>query len=100
MAEEMNPDILTVTDEEGVEHSFEVLDAIDFEGERYLAVVPVTESEEELLEDDLNLVIMKIAEENGEEYLEVVEDDEEFYNVGDIFAERLADLYDIEVDEE
>lgn len=99
MQEEYSPDILTVTDEEGTEHSFEVLDAIDHKEERYLAVVPVGGDEEEMLEEDLNLVIMKIVEEDGEEFLDVVDDDEEFYEVGDIFAERLSDLYDIDAEE-
>ena len=36
---EFGNDILTLVDEEGVEHSFEVLDAMDFEDGHYLAMV-------------------------------------------------------------
>ena len=39
---------------------------------------------------------MRVGEENGEEYLDIVEDDEELYNVGDIFAQRLEEMYDID----
>lgn len=99
MLEENAPDLMTLEDEDGVEHTFEVIDAIDYNGERYLAVVPYAESEEEAqaaLEEDTELIIMRVGEENGEEYLDIVEDDEELYNVGDIFAQRLEEMYDIE----
>lgn len=98
MQEEYDPDLLTVTDEDGQEHTFEVLDALDYKDERYLAVVPAYEEEEDLLEEDMNLVIMKVVEEDGEEFLDIVDDDEEFYEVGDLFAERLGDLYDVDTD--
>ena len=99
MAEDFGADILTVTDEDGQEHSFEVLDTVEYNDEQYFAVVPVGESEEEALQEDLNLVIMKITEEDGEEFLDIVDDDEEFYNIGEIFAERLAEMYDVEIEE-
>jgi Protein of unknown function (DUF1292). len=99
MSEDFGADILTVTDEDGQEHSFEVLDTVEYNDEQYFAVVPVGESEEEALQEDLNLVIMKITEEDGEEFLDIVDDDEEFYNIGEIFAQRLSDMYDVEIEE-
>ena len=99
MSEDFGADILTVTDEDGQEHSFEVLDTVEYNDEQYFAVVPVGESEEDLLQEDLNLVIMKITEEDGEEFLDIVDDDEEFYNIGEIFAQRLSDMYDVEIEE-
>lgn len=99
MLEENTPDLMTLEDEDGVEHTFEVIDAVDYNGERYLAVVPYAESEEAAeaaLEEDAELIIMRVGAENGEEYLDIVEDDEELYNVGDIFAQRLEEMYDID----
>lgn len=99
MLEENTPDLMTLEDEDGVEHTFEVIDAVDYNGERYLAVVPYAESEEAAeaaLEEDAELIIMRVGEENGEEYLDIVEDDEELYNIGDIFAQRLEEMYDID----
>ena len=99
MLEENTPDLMTLEDEDGVEHTFEVIDAVYYNGERYLAVVPYAESEEAAeaaLEEDAELIIMRVGEENGEEYLDIVEDDEELYNVGDIFAQRLEEMYDID----
>lgn len=100
MMEEYTPDILTLTDEDGKEFSFEVIDAADYNDERYLAVIPYAENSNEQLEEDANLIIMKVGEEDGEEFLDVVDDDEELYEVGAMFAERLSELYDIEEDGE
>ena len=36
------PDLITLEDEKGVEHQCEVIDAADYNGEHYLAVVPYT----------------------------------------------------------
>lgn len=99
LPEDYSPDILTLTDEDGQEFSFEVLDAADHNGERYLAVVPYAENSKEKLEEDASLIIMRVGEENGEEYLDVVDDDEELYEVSELFAHRLEELYDIDLDE-
>lgn len=97
--EDYEPDIITLTDEDGKEYNFEVLDAADFNDERYLAVVPYEEDSAELLEEDANLILMRVNEENGEEFLDIVEDDEELIQVGNMFAQRLQELYDINPDE-
>ena len=97
--DENAPDLLTLEDEAGQEHVFEVIDAADVDGSHYLAVVPYVETQEEAeaaLADDANLILLRVGEENGEEVLDIVDDDEEFYNVGEVFAKRLSDLYDIE----
>lgn len=99
LPEDYSPDILTLTDEDGQEFSFEVLDAADHNGEHYLAVVPYAENSKEKLEEDANLIIMRVGEEDGEEYLDVVEEDEELYEVSELFAHRLEELYDIDLGE-
>jgi len=76
-----------------------VIDAADFNDERYLAVVPYAEDSKEKLEEDASLIIMRVGEEDGEEYLDVVDDDEELYEVSELFAHRLEELYDIDLDE-
>lgn len=98
MSEEFNPDILTVTDEDGTEHSFELLDDLEHEGVHYLAVVPFT-PDESILDEDLDLIIMKVSKDGEDDYLDIVQDDDEFYEVGDIFAQRLAEMYEIDVEE-
>ena len=92
---EYNPDIINLTDDEGKEYTFEVLDAIESEDGRYLAMLPVFENPEEMLEDSGELVIGKVGEENGEEYLFPIEDDDEYEFVADAFIERLQDVFEI-----
>lgn len=92
---EYNPDIINLTDDEGNEYNFEVLDAIESDDGRYLALLPVHETAEELLEDSGELVIVKVGEENGEEYLYPIEDDDEYEFVADAFIERLQDMFEI-----
>ena len=95
--DDYSPDLITLTDEDGKEFSFEVIDAAGYNDERYLAVVPYAEDSTEQLEEDANLIIMRVGEEDGEEYLDVVDDDEELYEVSDMFARRLEELYDIDL---
>lgn len=91
-----NPDIISLTDDEGKEYTFEVLDAIESDDGRYLAMLPVHESAEEMLEDSGELVIVKVGEEDGEEYLYPIEDDDEYEFVADAFIERLQDMFEID----
>ena len=91
---EFGNDILTLVDEEGVEHSLEVLDAMDFEDGHYLAMVPVFEESEELLDDMGELVILKAAGEEEDSYLEPIEDEDEFNKVAEIFMDRLKDTFE------
>ena len=98
MSENMdyNPDIIEVVDDEGKKYTFEVLDAIESDDGRYLALLPVHETAEELLEDSGELVIVKVGEEDGEEYYYPIEDDDEYDFVADAFIERLQDMFDID----
>lgn len=98
MEEAYNPDIVSVVDEDGVEHIFEELDRIETDDARYVALLPVYDDDEEILDDDGELIILRVSEEDGETYLEPIEDDEEFDRIGAAFEERLADLF--EIDEE
>ena len=50
--DDYSPDLITLTDEDGKEFSFEVIDAADYNDERYLAVVPYAEDSTEQLEED------------------------------------------------
>jgi uncharacterized protein YrzB (UPF0473 family) len=90
------PDIITLTDEEGEEHVFELVDTLEKGEDTYVALMTCTENPEDMLDEDLNLVIMKIIEEDGEEILEAIEDDDEFDEISEIFIDRLSDLYEFE----
>lgn len=93
MSEEFNPDLVSVIDENGVEHVFEELDRIETDTAKYVALLPVYDEAEEIIDDDGELIILKVCEEDGETYLEPIEDDNEFNEVGKIFEERLSELF-------
>ncbi|MBE6884992.1 MAG: DUF1292 domain-containing protein [Ruminococcaceae bacterium] len=92
---DFGPDILSLVDEEGVEHEFEVVDTLDKDDTTYLALIPVVD-ENNLDDADGELVILKVVEEDGEEFLVAIEDDDEFDDVSDIFMDRLEDMYEFE----
>jgi len=92
---DLSTDFMTLVDDDGNEHMFEVLDAIETETGRYLALVPHYEDAQTALENDTELVIMKVFTDDEGEYLETIEDVAEFNAVSSIFTERLDEDYDI-----
>ena len=95
MLEEAAPDLLTLEDEDGKEVTFEVIDATEVNGTRYLAVIPYQENPESLLED-AELILMRIGTDDEGEYMDIVDDDEELITVGKVLEERLSAMYDID----
>ncbi|MGN1117074.1 MAG: DUF1292 domain-containing protein [Acutalibacteraceae bacterium] len=93
-------DIITVTDDDGKEHQFEEIDRIETEDAKYVALLPVLESAEEILEDDGDVIVLKVIEENGETYLQQIEDEEEFADISDIFQERIAEMFEYDEGED
>ena len=102
MSEELNMDmdIVSVVDDDGKEHLFEEIDRIELDDDRrYVALVPIYEDEADLLEDDGDVLILKVIEEKGETYLVQIDDDAEFNEVGNIIEDRLIEKYEKEANE-
>ena len=95
MLEEAAPDLLTLEDEDGKEVTFEVINATEVNGTRYLAVIPYQEDPESL-QEDAELILMRIGTDDEGEYMDIVDDDEELLTVGKVFEERLRAMYDID----
>ncbi len=100
MSEEYGPDIISVVDDDGVEHTFEELDRIETDKGRYVALIPAYDEATEILDDDGELIILKVEEEGEETYLSPIENDAEFDEVGKIFEERLSEMFDFDDEEE
>lgn len=96
MNEEYSPDLVTVIDDEGNEHIFEELDRIETDVARYVALLPYFENPEEMLEDDGEVIVLKVSEEDGETYLVQIDDDNEYEEISAIFEERLSELWEAE----
>ncbi|MEG0546234.1 MAG: DUF1292 domain-containing protein [Oscillospiraceae bacterium] len=99
MDDNYNPDIVSVIDENGVEHTFEELDRIETDTAKYVALLPIYDDAQEVIDDDGELIILKVSEENGETFLEPIEDEKEFDEIGNMFEERLSDLFSFDDEE-
>ena len=86
-------DYFTLTDEEGNEIEFELIAQCERNGQQYLAMIPV-EDEENNDSDVCEYIILKVAEEDGEEVLVTVDDDDELDDVANYFD----DLFTQEID--
>lgn len=91
---EMEFEVVTMTDENGQDVEFSIIDNVACGGERYLLVV-----ETELMDDDeTDAVILKEVSINTDDVTyELVEDDAEFDRVADLFSQKGED-YTVEID--
>jgi hypothetical protein len=91
--------VIFTTDEDGVEHKFQMIDMIEVEGQMYGLLLYLGGDEEGASEEakeegyDEEVVVMRIMEENGEQVFEAIEDEEEFERV-------LAYVEQMELDED
>ena len=92
MSEDVNNEeldnIIILNDEEGNEVEFEFLDLIEYEGEEYVVLLPVEESDEAG-----EVVILKLedTESEDEESYVSVDDDDVLNKVFEIFKEKFKD---------
>ena len=92
MSEEFGPNFITLTDEDGNEIELEYVDAIEVDGQTYMAFFPTVDDEaDEAAAEEFGLVILKSITENGEELLSTLDSDEELNRVYDLFMEHLMD---------
>ena len=85
---EMEFETVTMTDENGEEIEFSIIDNVACGGERYLLVV-----ETELMDDDeTDAIILKEVSINTDDVTyELVEDDAEFKRLADLFSKKAED---------
>ncbi len=93
MSEERD-DIVVLVDENGEEVEFEHLDTIELNGNEYVVLLPVNETEEEKAIDEV--VILKIEHGEADDSFVSVEDDDELDAVFEEFRVRMEDEFDFE----
>jgi len=87
MNEEYGANIVSLTDEEGVEHEFEHLDTLELNDKLYLAFVEAGIPDDS--EEPVELIILRAdTDENGEEILSSIDDEEELQAVYEAFLEE------------
>ena len=92
MSEAFGDDIITITDEDGVEYVLEVLAVLEVDGSEYYALVPAEAGDDE----DLEVSILKAVEEDGEEILCAIEDEDELERV---YAIMMDEIFQDETEE-
>lgn len=81
-------EVLTLTDEEGNEHEFSVIDIIEMDGSEYAILLPLEGGEE----DQDEAIILRIdSDDDGNEVLVDIEDDEEWEKVADTWASMVEE---------
>ncbi len=90
---EYNADLITLVDDEGVQHEFEILDAIETDDGRYCALLPYLGDDVDEAAEESEYYILQVVEVDGEEELVEIEDEEMLDTLAEIFEDRFAELY-------
>lgn len=92
MSNEMSPDLITLLDDEGKEHEFEILDVVENEDGTFYALLPYDSSKS--LDSDETYYIFEVLDQDGEQILAEVENDELLDKLANTFEARFEDLYE------
>ena len=96
---EYTPELFELIDEAGNKKAFELIDAVEMDGEQYFAMVPAAE-DDDYLNADCDLVILKTIYEDDEEILASIDDDDEFDKVSGYFMQRIQDVFENGIEDE
>ena len=91
MSSEYGPNFITLTDDEGNNIELEYVDALEYNGQTYMAFVPTLADEDDEDNDDYGLVILKSVMVKGEEMLSTLDSEEEADKVYDLFMEQMME---------
>ena len=88
-AESYERELVTLTDENGVDIEFEIIGRMSYNNNEYIALM----SEDN---DDNYLILKREIEENGDESYVTIEDDDEFDAVADAFDDEFMSEIDLD----
>lgn len=91
---EERDDVITLTDEEGNEVDFMVIDGTEYNGKSYLMLIEANAAEE----DESEALLLRVEDDGEEDVLVTVDDEEEFNAVAAQFEEQYeeSDEYDVQ----
>lgn len=87
MSEEFGPDFVTVTDEDGNEFELEHLGTLEYKDNTYMAFVPADMDEDD---EDFGLILLRVAEDNGEQILADIDDQTE---LDEVYGQFMTELF-------
>ena len=94
MNDDFAADLIVLVDDDGEEHSFEILDTLNYDDKTYYALFPLLEDPQEKVDSDGEYYIFEVVEEDGEEQLAELEDDDLLDELDKIFRDRFETLYE------
>lgn len=96
--EEMyEPDIISVNDEDGNKILFELLERYETDDDVYVAITEYRDDDEDIVEADFEVITLKVVtDDNGDEYLEEIQDEMEYEQVSDILMSKVEEKFDVE----
>jgi Protein of unknown function (DUF1292). len=97
---EFEADLITLVDDEGAEHEFEIIDELDNDDGHFFALVPTQQDSDDSSIEDQTYYIFEVVETDGEDQLQEVESEEQLNQLAEIFESRFNAAYYEEEDEE
>ena len=86
------PDIISVTDDDGNELLFELLERYETDNDVYVAITKYNETDEDIVDGDYEVITLN----NGDEYLVEIEDEMEYEQISDILMQKIEEKFDVE----
>lgn len=93
MNDDFETDLLTLVDEDGEEHEFEILDVIDGDEGCFYALLPTFDDPQDKIDSEGTYYILEAVEENGEQQLAEIEDQDLLDRLAHQFESRFEELY-------
>lgn len=91
MSNEYGPNFITLTDDDGNNIELEYVDALEYNGQTYMAFFPTLSEDDDEESEDYGLVILKSIIVKGEEMLSTLDSEEEADKVYDLFMEQMME---------
>ena len=91
MNNEYGPNFITLTDDDGNDIELKYIDALEVDGQTYMAFFPVEEEGADTDGEEFGLVILKSVMVDGEEMLSTLDSEEEAEKVYELFMEQLME---------
>lgn len=88
----MADEIITLTDENGEETAFEHVLTFLYEGERYVALIPVTEDASFDEDEEAEVVLLKIEHKDGEDVYTSIDNEVMLNEVFEAFIELMDEI--------
>ena len=88
--QEYEAELITLIDDEGTEHEFEIIDELENDDGYFMALVPTLRDAQSEVADALPIFLEVVEDENGEEQLCEIEDDDLLDKLAEIFETRYA----------